>query len=79
MVRLVLDGVEVARTRIGTRANGGSDAVAMIPVSLLGTASGFGSTRVQVFVYNSHWSNPDSTSNPFTIRNIKVTVSGTRR
>lgn len=79
MVRLVLDGVEVARTRIGTRANGGSDAVAMIPVTLLGTASGYGSTRVQVFVYNSNWGNPDNSSNPFTIRNIKVTVSGTRR
>jgi len=78
MARLVLDGTEVARTKFGVRTSG-ADSYSMFPVVLLGSASGTGATRIRVYVWNARWDSDTATSSPYVLRNIKLTVSGTRR
>ncbi|WP_411838566.1 hypothetical protein [Paracoccus sp. ME4] len=77
-MRLVIDGVQQVVMRFGVRA-ASDEAKAMFPVNLTGTASGNGATNIKVYVYNSNWANIGSTSASFWMRNLQLTVSGTRR
>ena len=78
MARLVIDSTEAARTKFGARSSG-ADTKAMFSVNLFGSASGTGTTRIRLFVWNSHWTSATGTSNPFWLRNNNVILTGTRR
>lgn len=78
MARLVIDGAEVARTKFGVRTSG-ANSQGMFPVTLLGSASGTGTTRIRVYAWNASYNSDTSPNNPYVLRNIKLTVSGTRR
>lgn len=78
-VYLEIDGTKITPQRFGVRADGGSNATYMIPVSTFGSASGYGTTNIKVYAYNSHWNSDTSTSNPYTLQNMRLTLSGTKR
>ena len=77
-LRLIIDGVQVGRTRFGVRSDTGNSE-AMFPISIGGTATGFGSTNIKVYAWNAHWSSLSTTSRPFWLRDLTLTVSGSRR
>lgn len=76
--RLVIDGSVAASTRFGVRTNSG-DSEAMFPITMLGNASGSGTTNIKLYAYNSHWTTITSTSNTFALRDMNLIVSGSRR
>lgn len=76
---LELDGDPKTKQRFGVRASGGSDATYLIPVNTIAQASGTGTTNIKVYAYNSHWNSDTQTANDYTIQNMRLTLSGTRR
>ncbi|WP_423208411.1 hypothetical protein [Paracoccus yeei] len=78
-IYLEIDGVQQTKQRFGVRASGGSDATYMIPVNTIASASGSGSTNIKVYAYSSHWNSDQSTSNPYTLENLRLTLSGSKR
>ena len=77
-IRLLIDGTEQARAKFGARTSTG-ETVALFPISLIGTASGNSSTNIRVEAWNSNWANATGVSRPFYLRDLKLTVSGTKR
>lgn len=73
-----INGVEVSRAKYGARTAGG-DTIFIMPVSLISAASGGASMNVRVWAYSSHWTNDNNPSKPFWLRNISLSIAGSRR
>lgn len=78
-VYLEIDGTKLTPQRFGVRADGGSNATYMIPISTFGSANGRGETNIKVYAYNSHWDSDTQSSNTYTLQNMRLTLSGTKR
>ena len=79
MAVLMLDNTEVAKTKFGVRGVGGSAIQSMFPINLLGSANGTGTTRIRIYVWNASVNSDTIGNAPYVIRNIVVSLSGTRR
>ena len=79
MALLMLDATEVARTKFGVRGQGGASVQSMFPVNLFGTATGTGTTRIRIYAWNARWDSDTIGVDNYFLRNIRVSVSGTRR
>ena len=75
----MLDNTEVAKTKFGVRGVGGSAIQSMFPINLLGSANGTGTTRIRIYVWNASVNSDTIGNAPYVIRNIVVSLSGTRR
>lgn len=73
-----INGVEVNRQRFGIRGSDG-DVEFILPVTLMGIASASNSITIEVYAFNAHWNNETQTSNIFMMRNISLTIAGSRK
>ena len=73
-----VNGVEVSRSKYGARTSGG-DTIFIMPVSMIAASAGGASVNVKVYAYSSHWKNDSNPSKDFWLRNISLSVAGSRR
>ncbi len=73
-----VNGVEVSRSKYGARTAGG-DTIFIMPVSLIAACAGGASMNVTVWAYSSHWENDANPSKEFWLRNISLSISGSRK
>lgn len=79
MAVMLLDNNEVARTKFGVRGQGGASVQSMFPVTLTGSASGYGTTNIKIYAWNARWNSDSQATALYTLRSNTVNLSGTRR
>lgn len=73
-----VNGVEVSRSKYGARTSGG-DTIFIMPVSMIAASAGGASVNIKVYAYSSHWENDNNPSKNFWLRNVSLSVAGSRR
>ena len=73
---------ELRRYRKGTlliQEGDHGDTIFIMPVSLIAACAGGASMNVKVWAYSSHWENDANPSKAFWLRNISLSISGSRK
>lgn len=75
---MTIDGEEVCRSKFGTRTIG-ADTEIIMPCSLVGAAYGGASTVVRVWAFNARWDSDTVAHRLYNLRNMRLSISGSRR